>query len=184
MHYEIKAFDKASGSALVRFWTDDFPKGLEYNIDIPLVNGVYISGAELEAHIQSFAPVGQIARLVEAAAADSSAVEAMVVPVPPAPPKTPEQLAEDVRSAKKKDRADYVAGIKVTTASGRTFDGDETSQNRMARAIVGLSAQPQNPVPTITWVLADNTPVQVTAAELTEALALSGAAQAAVWVIP
>lgn len=50
----------------------------------------------------------------------------------------------------------------------------------MARAILGLQAAG---VSEITWVLADNTPAVVTAAELGEALALSGAAQAAVWVI-
>lgn len=183
MNYEIKSFNRITGSALVRFWTNAFPDGLSYNVDIPLVNGAYITGVALEAHIQSFAPVGQIARLVEAASADSSLVEALVVQPPPPPAKTATQLAEEARTAAKKDRAAYVDGIKVTTSSGRTFDGDETSQNRMVRAIIGLNAQAQDPVPTITWVLADNTPVQVTAAELTEALALSGAAQAAVWVI-
>lgn len=101
----------------------------------------------------------------------------------PPPPKTPEQLAAEARGAAKKAREATVAAIKVTTQAGNTFDGDETSQNRMARAIIALNAQPQDPAPTVTWVLADNTPIQVTAAELTEALALAGAAQAAIWVI-
>lgn len=35
---------------------------------------------------------------------------------------------------------------------------------------------------TVTWVLADNTPVAVTAAELAEALKLAGAEQARLWV--
>ena len=72
-----------------------------------------------------------------------------------------------------------VANIKVTTSSGKTFDGDETSQTRMTRAILGLQA---TGTPTITWVLADNSVVQVSATELTEALSLAGAAQANVWV--
>lgn len=183
MNYEIKSFDRITGSALVRFWTDDYLDGLIYNVDIPLKDGSYITGAELDAHIQCFSPVGQIERLVALASVDATAIESMIAPVPPPPAKTPEQLAEEARNEAKKNRAEYVAGIKVTTQSGRTFDGDETSQNRMTRAIIGLNAQPQDPVPTITWVLADNTPVQVTAAELTEALALAGAAQAAVWVV-
>ena len=87
------------------------------------------------------------------------------------------------RSAAKAARAAAVEAITVTTSAGHTFNGDETSQTRMARAILALNAQPQTPVPTVVWVLADNTPAAVTAAELTEALALSGAAQAAVWVI-
>ena len=91
-----------------------------------------------------------------------------------------EAAALNVRQSSKAARAAAVDAIKVTTASGKTFDGDETSQNRMARAIVALNAT--GTAETL-WVLADNTPVQVTAAELAEALALSGAAQAALWVI-
>jgi hypothetical protein len=70
----------------------------------------------------------------------------------------------------------------VTTTAGREFDGDETSQNRMARAILGLSAAA--PGTTITWTLADNTPATVGVAELTEALMLAGATQAAMWGLP
>lgn len=83
---------------------------------------------------------------------------------------------EDLKAA----RQVAVEAIKVTTAAGNTFDGDETSQTRMARAIIALQA---TGTPSITWVLADNTVIQVTASELTEALALAGAAQAAVWVL-
>ena len=85
-----------------------------------------------------------------------------------------------VREAAKGARAESVAAIKVTTAAGNTFDGDEVSQGRMARAIIGLST---GLAPSVTWVLADNTTIQATAAELTEALVLAGQAQAAVWVI-
>lgn len=88
--------------------------------------------------------------------------------------------ADAIRVADKLNRELLVKEIIVTTASGKQFNGDEESQNRMARAILGLQAAG---VSEITWVLADNTPAVVTAAELGEALALSGAAQAAVWVI-
>lgn len=84
------------------------------------------------------------------------------------------------RALAKLNRQSQVDQIKVTTQSGKTFDGDEVSQTRMARAILALNGT--NTLSTI-WVLADNTPTQVTAAELTEALALAGAAQAAIWVI-
>lgn len=80
----------------------------------------------------------------------------------------------------KNQRATAVSEIKVTTSHGNTFDGDEISQGRMARAILGLQAAG---VTTVVWVLANNTPIQVTASELGEALALAGAAQAAIWVI-
>ena len=95
---------------------------------------------------------------------------------PPAPPKTPEQLREEAKAA----RAAAVEAITVTTAAGNTFDGDETSQTRMSRAVLVLSTGAAESVP---WVLSDNTVIQADAAELTEALALAGAEQARLWVI-
>lgn len=90
----------------------------------------------------------------------------------PPKPKTREQL--------KAEREAAVAAIKVTTQSGNTFDGDEISQGRMARAIIALQG---TGAASVTWVLADNSVIEATAAELTEALALAGAAQAAIWVV-
>lgn len=89
--------------------------------------------------------------------------------------------AEAVRAYEKTKRTTLVANIRVTTSSGRLFDGDEESQGRMARGIIALNAAGTGA--TVPWVLADNTSAQVTAGELTEALSLAGAAQAAVWVI-
>lgn len=100
--------------------------------------------------------------------------------VPPVPP-TAEELAAKKLEAAKKVRTAAVSAIKVTTASGKEFDGDETSQTRMARAILALQA---TSTPTVLWVLANNIPTDVTVAELAEALALSGAAQAAIWSAP
>ena len=84
------------------------------------------------------------------------------------------------RDQLKAEREISVAAITVTTQAGNTFDGDEVSQTRMARAIIALQA---TGTPATVWVLADNTVIQATVAELAEALALSGAAQAALWVI-
>lgn len=97
---------------------------------------------------------------------------------------TAEQQAEAdalaARAAWKARRAEAVRNIKVTTASGRVFDGDETSQARMARGILGLQAEGEGA--TVTWVLANNEAVTVTADELAEALKLAGAEQARLWV--
>lgn len=93
------------------------------------------------------------------------------------------QVLLDQRKAAKVTRQIKVDAILVTTTAGNVFNGDEKSQDRMARAIIALNAQPQSPVPTIIWTLANNLPVAVTAAELTEALALAGAAQSAIWII-
>lgn len=93
--------------------------------------------------------------------------------------KTAEQ-AKATREAAKAKRAADVEAIIVTTSTGRSFNGDETSQGRMARAVLVLQAVSAK---STTWVLADNTPVTVTVPELVEALALAGAAQSALWVI-
>lgn len=89
--------------------------------------------------------------------------------------------ATDPREAAKAARAVAVDNIKVTTQAGNTFDGDEMSQARMSRAVLILSTGFASEVP---WVLADNTVIQATAAELTEALALAGAEQARLWGLP
>ena len=180
MQYEIKSFDVKTGSALVRFWTEEYSDGLFYNVDIPIVSGKYIIGDQLTEHIMSFAPWGQIERLVSTASADGSGILSLIAPPPTTPAKTNEQLAAEARSAAIKQRTEYVSNIKVQTTSGNWFDGDEVSQGRMSRAIIALQA---TGTPTVTWVLADNSVIQASAAELTEALALAGAAQAAVWVI-
>lgn len=91
------------------------------------------------------------------------------------------QTEQQAMQVAKLQRQRDVDVITVTTVAGNTFDGDEISQGRMARAVIGLSAQPGA---VINWVLADNTIIAATAAELTEALALAGAAQGAIWVRP
>lgn len=91
---------------------------------------------------------------------------------PPPPPSRDELIAQ-------RDAA--VAAIKVTTTAGNTFDGDEVSQGRMSRAVVAMGAAPAGS--TVNWVLADNSVIEATQEELTEALLLAGTAQAALWVI-
>lgn len=102
-------------------------------------------------------------------------------PLPPdAPAPPPAPTPEELRATAKLARAESVASIKVTTAAGNVFDGDETSQGRMSRAVIALST---GLAPSVTWVLADNSVIEATADELTEALVLAGQAQAAIWVI-
>jgi biopolymer transport protein ExbD len=83
------------------------------------------------------------------------------------------------REEYKVSRAERVASIIVETESGKVFDGDEISQGRMARAILGLQSQPEGT--TVTWVLADNSVADVTIVELTEALTKAGLRQTEIW---
>ena len=92
--------------------------------------------------------------------------------------KTEEELEiERIANAKEK-RASDVASI-IVEVDGMKFDGDETSQDRMARSIVAL-----NENETVQWVLADNTIAQVTKEQLRQALRLAGEAQTAIWANP
>lgn len=84
------------------------------------------------------------------------------------------------RNIFKDARTQAVACITVTTAGGRTFDGDENSQGRMARAILGMQSQPEGA--TVQWVLHDNTVVDVGIVELQEALTLAVLRQTELWV--
>lgn len=95
--------------------------------------------------------------------------------------KSDEQIAQVMQQKAKAQRSAQVEAIKVTTQSGKEFDGDETSQTRMARAVLALQT---TGTPDVKWVLANNIPTVVTLAELAEALALAGGAQAAIWSAP
>lgn len=80
-------------------------------------------------------------------------------------------------AAAKKTRDAAVAKIKVTV-NGKTFDGDEVAQARMARAVVvaGITG-----IAEYQWKLADNTTTTVTADELKQAVALALQAQGELW---
>ena len=75
-------------------------------------------------------------------------------------------------------KVQQVSELLVTTSTGKVFDGDETSQDRMTRAILisGYTGQDSTQ-----WKLADNTITIVTVAELQEALALAGSAMSGIW---
>lgn len=80
------------------------------------------------------------------------------------PPKTKQQL---------------VSEIVVTTTTGKVFDGDELSQDRMLRAlsIADLNGQTETQ-----WKMADNSVQTVTREELKEALTLAGLAMGEIWI--
>ena len=80
------------------------------------------------------------------------------------------------REVFKKDRAIAVSNIEVTHAKG-LFQGDETSQDRMSRAINGLP----DDVTTIPWRTSDNLSVSLNKLELRDILFQAGMAQSALW---
>ena len=88
------------------------------------------------------------------------------------------EFEESMSAAAAKEARDAaVAKIKVTV-NGKTFDGDETSQSRLARAIAAAETQGIDLQP---WKLADNAWAEVTTAELRQALAMAFQAQSELW---
>lgn len=88
-------------------------------------------------------------------------------------------LNSQAKDKAKKEKDAKVAAVTVEISSGKVFDGDEKSQDRMLRAI--QIAQITGETST-TWRLADNTDVEVTVEELKEALILAGKKMSKIWL--
>ena len=99
----------------------------------------------------------------------------------PAP--TPEEQQQALMEQKKALRAEAVSKITVTV-DGMEFDGDETAQDRMARAITMFQANNLPADYQTDWVLADNTIAKVTVTQLSQALLLAGKEQTSLWTVP
>ena len=84
-----------------------------------------------------------------------------------------------VRAARKVQRKVMLDAITVTVGD-KVFDGDELSQDRMTRAIVGMQI---SGIQSIVWTLANNELVQVTLQEISSALILSGQRQTEIWAV-
>lgn len=104
--------------------------------------------------------------------------EVVAIPEP-----TPEELVAAELAKAKVERAAAVADITVEV-DGMVFDGDEVSQERMARTVTAATATGASMDDTTTWVLHDNTVAQVSIRQLAMALRLAGEAQTALWTVP
>lgn len=93
------------------------------------------------------------------------------------------KAAELKMSDAKTDRAGEVSRITVDV-DGMTFDGDETSQNRMARKVLSAQMSGIQMSEKTDWVLADNTVASVSYEQLAKACALAGQKQSELWVKP
>lgn len=85
------------------------------------------------------------------------------------------RLIAEAKQLKEKNVADIV----VTTTTGKVFDGDEKSQDRMLRAIsiAALTGETETE-----WKLYDNTIVIVTLDELKEAIIKAGKNMSNIWL--
>lgn len=91
---------------------------------------------------------------------------------------TEEEKATHELEQAKSDRAEAVSKITVEV-DGMIFDGDEESQQRVARSIIALENGETMP-----WVLYDNTIAEVNKEQLKRVLRLAGQKQSELWVVP
>lgn len=87
----------------------------------------------------------------------------------------PVRLYEEAKATRQ-----AAVGAITVTVNGKVFDGDEISQTRITRAILGMQLKNITDFPG-EWTLADNSKVSVTLAELSEVLVLAGARQSELW---
>lgn len=93
---------------------------------------------------------------------------------------TPEEQEAQNLTIAKRERAAKVAAIKVEV-DGMRFDGDESAQSRMARAITAAETAG---LESTVWVLADNSVATVTKAQLQQALSKAMLAMGELWTEP
>lgn len=87
--------------------------------------------------------------------------------------------ADYISIASKLDKESSVSKLTVTTTSGKIFDGDEKSQDRLLRAV--NIANITGELTTI-WKLANNEIVVVTLDEIKEALTLASREMSRIWL--
>lgn len=93
---------------------------------------------------------------------------------------TEEELAAQALDEARNERAQAVKAITVTV-DGMVFNGDETSQSRMTRA---LQVAEITGMKSTQWVLADNTVATVTVEQMKSALSQAMLKQSELWVLP
>lgn len=70
IQHEILSFDANNGAVLVRYFTESNPNAYIYNVDVPMIDGKYVSEEELTAHIEHLAPKAQLERVEQIANAE------------------------------------------------------------------------------------------------------------------
>lgn len=82
IQHEIVAFNKETGSILVRYYTEENQIGLNYNIDLPIIDGKYPTQEEITAQIKFMEPRGQLERTIQVAAVEVPSFLEALIPAP------------------------------------------------------------------------------------------------------
>lgn len=90
-----------------------------------------------------------------------------------------DKVREAAQSTHEEWKADRELAVRslVVEVDGLRFDGNEISQNRIARAVAASDSTEQM----VAWTLADNTVVTVTVLQLKKALSLASTKQTEIW---
>ncbi len=88
------------------------------------------------------------------------------------------QYVPNISVGKKAIKLEEIETSSVTVSTGKEFDADEDSQNRMLKAIHVLGYKNLTETQ---WKLFNNTIALVTVDELNEALAMAGELQTQIW---
>jgi hypothetical protein len=61
--YDILEFIPNTGTIVVKWYSDEVPYGLVYNVDLPIIDDSYPELHELDNIIKQFQPTGQLERI-------------------------------------------------------------------------------------------------------------------------
>jgi len=64
INHKILSFAPITGSIQVQYYTDEFPEGFVYNIDIPISENSFVSDEEIASLINLMCPTEQIKRVI------------------------------------------------------------------------------------------------------------------------
>jgi hypothetical protein len=65
IQHQIIEFNPTTVSIVVKYWTEQFPEGLVFNIDLPIIDGQFPPDDEIENVIKTHEPKSQIERLIQ-----------------------------------------------------------------------------------------------------------------------
>jgi hypothetical protein len=65
IQHQIIEFNPTTVSIVVKYWAEQFPEGLVFNIDLPIIDGQFPSDDEIENIIKLHEPKSQIERLIK-----------------------------------------------------------------------------------------------------------------------
>lgn len=79
---EIISFDPITGSIVVKYFCDEVPDGLSFNIDVPIENGQLADITTINNLIEIFKPIGQLERIAQLKAITVPEFLAEKIPTP------------------------------------------------------------------------------------------------------